>query len=50
MRCSLSIDQEVIGTVDFEIYSSIQNKLRELQNSGIIDYAEPCLSQKHFLE
>ena len=31
-------------------YSAVQNKLTELQNAGILDYAEPCLSKKHGLE
>jgi len=28
-------------------YAAVQNKLTELQNAGILDYAEPCLSKKH---
>lgn len=28
-------------------YTSVQNKLTELQELGILDYAEPCLSEKH---
>jgi len=28
-------------------YSVVQNKLIELQNAGTLDYAEPCLSEKH---
>lgn len=31
-------------------YTAVQNKLIELQNVGILDYAEPCLSKKHRLE
>lgn len=31
-------------------YEAVQNKLMELLNAGIIDYAEPCLSKKHGLE
>ncbi|WP_394347783.1 DUF4265 domain-containing protein [Pedobacter hiemivivus] len=28
-------------------YTSVQNKLIELEKSGVLDYAEPCLSEKH---
>lgn len=28
-------------------YAAVQNKLIELQNAGVLDYAEPCLSKKH---
>jgi hypothetical protein len=31
-------------------YTAVQNELIELQNVGILDYAEPCLSKKHRLE
>lgn len=31
-------------------YLAVQNKLTELQNAGILDYAESCLSKKHGLE
>ncbi|AZI24038.1 DUF4265 domain-containing protein [Pedobacter sp. G11] len=31
-------------------YATVQDKLTELQNAGILDYAEPCLSKKHGLE
>ncbi|TDO23771.1 DUF4265 domain-containing protein [Pedobacter duraquae] len=31
-------------------YAVVQDKLTELQNAGILDYAEPCLSKKHGLE
>lgn len=31
-------------------YAAVQNKLTELQNAGLLDYAEPCLSKKHGLE
>jgi len=31
-------------------YTGVQNKLMELQNTGTLDYAEPCLSKKHALE
>lgn len=28
-------------------YAAVQNKLIELQNAGVLDYAESCLSKKH---
>ena len=28
-------------------YAAVQGKLIELQNAGVIDYSEPCLSKKH---
>ncbi|TCC99705.1 DUF4265 domain-containing protein [Pedobacter hiemivivus] len=28
-------------------YTSVQNKLIELEKSGVLNYAEPCLSEKH---
>ncbi|HFG0578857.1 DUF4265 domain-containing protein [Flavobacterium psychrophilum] len=31
-------------------YKKIKTKLEELENNGIIDYAEPNLSEKHFNE
>ena len=28
-------------------YKPVKQKLEELQSNGVIDYAEPCLSDKH---
>lgn len=28
-------------------YKPVKDKLREMQNTGILDYAEPCLSENH---
>jgi len=35
---------EIVREID---YSEIDNILKEYANCGIIDYAEPCLSEKH---
>lgn len=31
-------------------YAPVKNKLIELQNAAVLDYAEPCLSKKHSLD
>lgn len=38
---------EIPSTLD---YKPIKEKLFELQEKNIIDYAEPCLSENHFYE
>ncbi len=35
---------EILATTD---YSMIKNRLEQYETQGLIDYAEPCLSEKH---
>ncbi|MEQ8241152.1 MAG: DUF4265 domain-containing protein [Cyclobacteriaceae bacterium] len=38
---------EVIESID---YKTIQERLEELEKEGIIEYSEPCLSEKHRID